>query len=970
MTTVRQGINGNRRNGAASQDDVQHRSVLGFNVGHWETDTHFLNKKGQLNHKIMTRVDADGNELGADVLLPNLQKFSAIRFMDWQKTNAVRGGEFHAPPVQVAEIKALDTRYRHSVATLQPTSKMFGQDVDWRPIPTDGNGGRPWRNFAGVPVQACLTFAKQCETHPWICLPHGVERLEDGGRRSNFTALMREIVDTVDKAQRGDRLPIYEFSNEVWNNQFLQHSDCAAMAMQELADIDASTNPYYAAAAWHAHCTLELATYVVEQKGGRGLIVLSGQTTEPNYLRFMLQRIAAQGKLHLLDAIAIAPYFGQKRFNYDGRGNDIDPLQGVDFASWTAAQARQQGEANWGFKTALNKLQQNIEHYIDGGHDADGRWQMGELDKGIGAHAKLCVDFAHAPDKPLQLWGYEGGQHLLYARWMFPDHDAEQVKLLFRALNRCSRIAPLHNRALAKWRKLRFINHAAGRKVQVQGGLLCAYSLSSAYEDADKFYGHLEYDRGKGRYLNRPKFQGLLERAVAFAAGTRGIPTMHAPTELVYVKDSQALTPFDLDLDAVPANSAFTVSWQIKNLGDELWGEGYRLRVAGAGRPMTAHCEYDLFDIANIDADGLATITLEMTAPDCVGQELASCWELVADNGELAELDPFVFIIVVADAPHSRGVWQSDSRWVSDRTIPDDSRWPTGKQLLKQWIVHNNGQRKWNKAYRLVYVGGDLALTGGKTAVVVPDTAAGQQMVLSLPLVVPPARPTPYKSVWRLQDDRGNLFGDRFWVQVIATAPPLAHGNLFHDRSGWYSQRDPRWHATTIGYGASSIDSWGCLLTCMAMTLTAYGDRVTPPQLNDRLLARDDGFIPDTSNVYFDALTKANTGMRLLGHYRADTHAAFAYDTTPVADLLGLIDRALADGRAVIAQVDRAPADGFYDSEREQHWVILVARAGEDYLMLDPVVAPPRELLGGLMGPYGGDKLQAALRSVLIYCHQ
>jgi hypothetical protein len=73
------------------------------------------------------------------------------------------------------------------------------------------------------------------------------------------------------------------------------------------------------------------------------------------------------------------------------------------------------------------------------------------------------------------------------------------------------------------------------------------------------------------------------------------------------------------------------------------------------------------------------------------------------------------------------------------------------------------------------------------------------------------------------------------------------------------------------------------------------------------------------------------------------------------------------------------PNNSLYDSNIEQHWVILVKRtpSGDDYLILDPVI-PAEQVLDqprSLMVKYGNrmagrsneENLRHALKSALVY---
>ena len=88
-----------------------------------------------------------------------------------------------------------------------------------------------------------------------------------------------------------------------------------------------------------------------------------------------------------------------------------------------------------------------------------------------------------------------------------------------------------------------------------------------------------------------------------------------------------------------------------------------------------------------------------------------------------------------------------------------------------------------------------------------------------------------------MQDDRGNFFGAPLWARIVSlpSESGLALGP-YSDPSGWYSQIDPRWKNDKLGFGQPTIGSWGCLMTCYAMMLTAYGLRFNPAELNSRLV--------------------------------------------------------------------------------------------------------------------------------------
>ncbi|MCA9923131.1 MAG: C39 family peptidase, partial [Anaerolineales bacterium] len=180
-----------------------------------------------------------------------------------------------------------------------------------------------------------------------------------------------------------------------------------------------------------------------------------------------------------------------------------------------------------------------------------------------------------------------------------------------------------------------------------------------------------------------------------------------------------------------------------------------------------------------------------------------------------------------------------------------------------------------------------------------------------------------------------------------------------------------------LGFGPATIGAWGCLMTCMAMGLTAYGTQVNPKQLNQQLQAMgNQGF--SGSNILFVAPTLVG-GLQSKGNLRSWSSSDVQASIWTGADPIQRIDDALAAGQIVLAQVDTKPNNGFYNSNNEQHWVVLVKRTPEedDYLILDPIIRPqqmntqPRSL----MAKYGNvvpsrsheENLRNAIKSTLVY---
>lgn len=130
----------------------------------------------------------------------------------------------------------------------------------------------------------------------------------------------------------------------------------------------------------------------------------------------------------------------------------------------------------------------------------------------------------------------------------------------------------------------------------------------------------------------------------------------------------------------------------------------------------------------------------------------------------------------------------------------------------------------------------------------------------------------------------------------------------------YYSQEDPKWQQDILGFGSpgDSIGAYGCALSCVAMMLSGHGFAETPKTLNQKL-KNAKGFIGDfivwgaISQIYPQVILKS-------------------FITCHIADTpLGLINASIEAGQPVIVEINNF------------HWVLLYAKEGNDYLMLDPI---------------------------------
>jgi hypothetical protein len=136
----------------------------------------------------------------------------------------------------------------------------------------------------------------------------------------------------------------------------------------------------------------------------------------------------------------------------------------------------------------------------------------------------------------------------------------------------------------------------------------------------------------------------------------------------------------------------------------------------------------------------------------------------------------------------------------------------------------------------------------------------------------------------------------------------------------YYSQQDPKWKQDILGFGdpGDTIGYVGCALTSVAMLLSGHGFIETPKTLNKKL-----------QNVggFASAGIRWGSVSQIYPQVNMKSFISCASTDAPLTQ----IDASIAAGQPVIVMVDNSPAAGL-----QTHWVVLYAKDGNDYLMLDP----------------------------------
>jgi hypothetical protein len=412
------------------------------------------------------------------------------------------------------------------------------------------------------------------------------------------------------------------------------------------------------------------------------------------------------------------------------------------------------------------------------------------------------------------------------------------------------------------------------------------------------------------------------------------------------------------------AGTSFTKTWRVENNGDVAWGSGFYL-VFVNGTAMTTVTRIPL---PVCQPGGKVLISVPMTAPTRAGKYFSD-WMFQDSQGNL--FGQGVNARIVAKAA-SGSAGYNNSYFVADVTIPDDTEIASGATFVKTWRMRNTGTYPWD-GYTLKYMSGSLK---GIAATAVPYTPSGGETDISVTFKAP-KNAGIYDSVWKMQSAKRQLFGAMLWMRIVVPQKAAAAGQVGQAggaasgtaaqpsvvvvatlpapqvNSPHYSQRDARWGSRNLANqgNAPSISRWGCLMTCFAMTASTFGNAVTPLELNELMIQRG-GFV----NGYFTRWDALDVVYDTIVYESKIDNGAGA---------LSQIDAWLQQQRPIPVLVDNTPQTAY--SDMDQHWVLVVGRYGEDYLIHDPIDTVAGHI--SLLKRYGRSRggLADALHSAIFY---
>ncbi len=347
--------------------------------------------------------------------LQNIRKYKTIRMMDWQRTNwnaegPVRGAE----GVQIEPIDVLNDATENPYYNARPTENARGdvQLLEWseRPLPTDVR----YTSEKGMPVEVMIDLVNELNADVWFNMPHHAS--------DDYMAKFAELTEA--RLNAGQRVYI-EYSNEVWNDGFYQSEWVKARGEEMWPESNESgfkkLLSYYGVRSAEM-CNIWKAAFSTNPE--RVICVIATQSANPWVGEQMLDcPLWDNAPCHAyVDAVAVAPYFGQ----HIGH-----PANYAVVREWL-------NEADGG----LTKLFEELEHGTV--------LQNSSIEqKTLPLTITRMSDYRDVADsRDLSLVAYEGGQHLVGVG--SPQWD-DALATLFAEANRDPRMAALYTTYFAAW---------------------------------------------------------------------------------------------------------------------------------------------------------------------------------------------------------------------------------------------------------------------------------------------------------------------------------------------------------------------------------------------------------------------------------------------------------------------------------------------------------------------------------------
>ena len=383
------------------------------------------NKKGNYIRNIRVLFpgydeNSAANQIFFPAFLNSLSKYKSIRFMDWMRVNWSTDGKraralIEPQPVMVHPLDTLQEPTLRSAELYQPT---YWRD---RPMPSDAR----YSTHEGVPIELMVALSNQLHADPWFSVVHTAD--------DNYIREMARLV----RSSLNPQLKLYlEYSNEVWNDSFGQAMWVGNQGIKLWPNANDDKNGLFRRLNFYAKRSVEICQLWKQEWGNdkaRVVCVMSAQSANKwvaeTMLKCPLWKNAPCSKG--IDAIAIAPYFGQYL------GGDAYNKKVLE---WTQTLPRDK---------ALNNLFREIKYgdvlLFD---EKEQKSLLSSSYEMMRFHADL------AKQHGIKLVSYEGGQHLALAGRNYKADSAEGLAIaeLFTAANRDFRMGLAYTEYLDAWR--------------------------------------------------------------------------------------------------------------------------------------------------------------------------------------------------------------------------------------------------------------------------------------------------------------------------------------------------------------------------------------------------------------------------------------------------------------------------------------------------------------------------------------
>ena len=121
-----------------------------------------------------------------------------------------------------------------------------------------------------------------------------------------------------------------------------------------------------------------------------------------------------------------------------------------------------------------------------------------------------------------------------------------------------------------------------------------------------------------------------------------------------------------------------------------------------------------------------------------------------------------------AAPPPPPGVLPDNATWIADVESPDGTIFEPGQRFTRVTQIENTGTTIWNTGYRLIYYGGE-PITCDEVDMDIylqQSVDPGNQILLSVRFTAPDQHGT-YVNHFRMINDKGEVFGDNLFVEIV-----------------------------------------------------------------------------------------------------------------------------------------------------------------------------------------------------------